>query len=146
MKVLLAYDGREHSKPALEEVDRLAAGNGGAEVTVLSVVSTADAPSRFATGHMPHAQEDATEAHAFLREQGIEAAVKVDSGDPAEIIVREARDGAYDVVVTGTRSRGPVARFLLGSVSHRVVDEAPCKVIVAGHDHRVKVERREPTA
>ena len=33
---------------------------------------------------------------------------------PADVILRQAREGAYDVIVTGTRSRGPVARFLLG--------------------------------
>ncbi len=51
MKILLAYDGFEHSRHALEETAKLAA-DGRGEVTVMSVVPEADArpARRAATG------------------------------------------------------------------------------------------------
>jgi nucleotide-binding universal stress UspA family protein len=71
MKVLLAYDGFEHSRHALEEVAMLAAG-GKAEVTVMSVVPP-DRCGSEAGGHVglrPHAHEDIANAHEFLLSVG----------------------------------------------------------------------------
>lgn len=138
MKIVLAYDGAAHTKPALEETARLAREH-GAKVTVLSIVAPQDSPSHFGT-IMPHAQNDAAMAHAFLSERGVESEIKVEVGDPAEEILREARAGAYDLIVTGTRGRGPVARMLLGSVSRAVTADPPCPVLVVSEEHRVRVE------
>jgi nucleotide-binding universal stress UspA family protein len=53
-------------------------------------------------------------------------------GHPATEIVREAEEGGHDLVVVGERpNRNLVARFLLGSTAIRVVEHAPCPVIVA---------------
>jgi nucleotide-binding universal stress UspA family protein len=53
-------------------------------------------------------------------------------GHPATEIVREAQEGGYDLVVVG---EGPdhnlVTRFVQGSTAIRVVEHAPCPVIVA---------------
>jgi nucleotide-binding universal stress UspA family protein len=141
VKILLAYDG--HAQAALEEVARLARESPGAEVVVLGVVAPSAAQSRFATGPPPHVRDDVMAAHAELQKSGIEAEMKVEAGDPAEVILHEARERGVDLIVTGTRGRGPVARALLGSVSHRVTEEAACDVLVVGEAHRVKVERRE---
>jgi nucleotide-binding universal stress UspA family protein len=140
MKILLAYDGADHSELALDEVARVAAEEDNAKVTVFSVVSPADAPSRFATGARPHAHEDVEQAHASLRERGIDAEMKVEAGDPADRILQEARAGGYDLIVTGTRGRGPVARMLLGSVSHKLAEEAPCSLLVVSEEHRLRVD------
>jgi universal stress protein A len=51
-------------------------------------------------------------------------------GPPAPEIVRFARDGSFDLVVTGTRADKGLARVMLGSVAERVVREAPCPVLV----------------
>jgi nucleotide-binding universal stress UspA family protein len=142
MKILLAYDGAEHSQPALDEIAKIAIEEENVYVEILSVVAPADAPTRFATGERPHAHEHVEQAHAFLRERGIVADMKVEGGDPAEKIISEAREGGYDLIVTGTRGRGPVARLLLGSVSHRLAEEAPCTLLVVSDDHRLRVEPR----
>jgi nucleotide-binding universal stress UspA family protein len=143
MKILLAYDGFDHSQPALEETARRAA-EAGAEVTAFSVVPP-DARGSKAGGHVgiqPHADEDVARAHAFLREHGIACEMKTEHGDPGEKILDEARSGGYDLLVTGTRGHGPIARLLLGSISHRVTESAPCPVIVVSEDHVVRVEPR----
>lgn len=132
MKLLLAYDGFEQSQHALEETAKLAA-NGKGEITVLSVVPPDARPSK-SGGHVmlrPHAHEDVARAHAYLRERGIPSEMKEDAGDPAEQIVAEATAGGYDLVIVGSRGRGPVGRAFLGSVSAKVVANAPCPVLVA---------------
>jgi nucleotide-binding universal stress UspA family protein len=142
MKILLAYDGFERSRPALEEATRVA--NGGDTVTVFSVVPP-DAQASKSGGHVgmaPHAHEDVALGHKYLREHGVEAEMKIEHGDPAEKILEEARAGQYDLIVTGTRGRGPLVRSLFGSVSHEVADNAPCTLLIVSEDRVVRIEPR----
>lgn len=142
MKILLAYDGFEHSRHALEETARLATGGHG-QVTVLSVVPP-DARGSKSGGHVmlrPHAHEDVARAHEYLRDHGVESEMKMEYGDPAEQILAEAKAGGYALVVVGSRGLGPVGRLLLGSVSTEIVGNAPCPVLVAAED---MTERLEP--
>lgn len=142
MKILLAYDGFEHSRDALKETAKLA-GNGKGEITVLSVVPP-DARGSKSGGHVmlrPHAHEDVARAHAYLRVHGLASEMKMEAGDPAELIVAEASAGGYDLVVVGSRGHGTLGRLFLGSVSAEVVAHAPCPVLVAGV---ATTERIEP--
>jgi nucleotide-binding universal stress UspA family protein len=146
MKILLAYDGFDHSRYALEETAKLAA-DGHGEVTVLSVVPP-DARGSKSGGHVglrPHAHEDVARAHAYLRERGIASEMRIEHGDPAEELLAEARTGGHDLVVVGSRGLGTVGRLLLGSVSTQVVDGAPCPVLVAGADMTQRIETGDPT-
>jgi nucleotide-binding universal stress UspA family protein len=143
MKVLVAFDGTEHSVLALEEGAKIAASE-GAELTVLSVVQPDAGPSK-SGGHAglpPHADEDIAFAHTYLSERGIEASTKVSHGDPAEEIVEEARVGDFDLIVVGTRELGPVGR-VLGSVSRKVAKASSSPVVVAG---KTGTKRIEPVA
>jgi len=57
---------------------------------------------------------------------------KVRVGHPAEEIIREAEEGGYDLLIVGEREHHKLmTRFLLGSTAGRVVEHAPCPVIVA---------------
>jgi nucleotide-binding universal stress UspA family protein len=57
---------------------------------------------------------------------------KVRIGHPAEEIIREAEEGDYDLVIVGERQNHRlVTRFLLGSTTVRVVEHAPCPVIIS---------------
>lgn len=62
----------------------------------------------------------------------IEAAT--DLGHPADVIVDEATRFRADLVVLGSRGRGLIRSAVLGSVSARVADEAPCPVLIARHE------------
>ena len=51
--------------------------------------------------------------------------------DVAEDILREAEDGGFDTVVMGRRGLGMAKTLLLGSVTHKVVQNAKgCAVII----------------
>lgn len=51
-------------------------------------------------------------------------------GDPAAVMLEVARDARADLIVIGRRGRDFAARALLGSVAERVVNQAPCDVLV----------------
>jgi nucleotide-binding universal stress UspA family protein len=50
-------------------------------------------------------------------------------GDPATEIIRYASDAAIDLIVMGTHGRTGLERLLLGSVTEKVMREAPCSVL-----------------
>lgn len=87
-----------------------------------------------------------------LRELGV-TAIESDllEGPPAGAIVRAAQAHGSDLIVIGSRGLTPMRGLLLGSVSERVLGEAPCPVLVvppssewagagvAGADHERKI-------
>jgi len=140
MKILLAYDGFEHSEKAVAEAAELVKDAG--TVAILSVVPP-DARGSKSGGHVglrPHAHEDVARAHKYLRERGIESEMLMESGDPAEEIARVAAEGGFDLILVGSHERGTVAELLLGSVSKTLVRTAPCPVLVVGKDTSARFE------
>ncbi len=60
----------------------------------------------------------------------VSAEAVVEVGDPSAVICAvAAREGA-DVVVMGSHGHGWLQRVLIGSVSHHVLQHAPCPVLV----------------
>ena len=55
---------------------------------------------------------------------------RVELGQPVEVICELAKTLGSDLVVVGARGHNAAQRFLLGSVSDRVVHHAPCPVLV----------------
>jgi nucleotide-binding universal stress UspA family protein len=56
--------------------------------------------------------------------------VLVEDGDPSTEILRFIREEAVDLVVMGAHGRRGFHRFLLGSVTERVAENAACSVLV----------------
>ncbi len=69
------------------------------------------------------------EAEKF-RAKGIETSVETRTGFPPDEIVSLAEEGAYDLIVMGSRGLSPTKRFFLGSVSERVLFRAKCNVLI----------------
>jgi nucleotide-binding universal stress UspA family protein len=50
-------------------------------------------------------------------------------GDVVEDILKVADQAHANLIVMGTHGRGPIMRFLMGSVAEQVVRKAPCPVL-----------------
>ncbi len=76
--------------------------------------------------------DSAASAAALLEDgMGRSRPVTLSMGRPADAISHRATDTQADLIVCGSRGRGPLAALLLGSVSAEVCDRAPCPVLVA---------------
>lgn len=134
-RVLLATDLSPVSELAAEEAIRLAA-ESGAQLLVLSVID----PGRLRLpGGMFLRRVDQERARietgvqklvGRARVAGARATFLVWEGDPAEAILAASEAENVDVIVLGSHGRGPLGRFVLGSISARVSEQARCQVLV----------------
>ncbi len=70
------------------------------------------------------------EAEDLARERGVTIRTLAKPGRPAETVARIAREEGADTVYVGSRGKDDVENLLLGSVSMRLVQIAPCTVVV----------------
>jgi len=63
-------------------------------------------------------------------EHGVEVVTAVIDGDPAEAVLEYVASVDATGLITGRRGRGTLAKGLLGSVSMRLIQGAPCPVVV----------------
>jgi nucleotide-binding universal stress UspA family protein len=61
---------------------------------------------------------------------GKESVAELRSGDPADSLIQCAEEHDADLIVVGPRGISRIERFLLGSVSQRLIHHAPCSVAV----------------
>ncbi len=131
--ILVAYDGTDESKRALEHAASLAK-TSDAKLVVTSVATVAR-DGRAMGGIDP---VETTEAHqAMLNEalaavgtEGLTAEGQLAVGYPADAIVETAKAVDADLVVVGSRELGFFERWLGGSVSDGVVHKARCDVLI----------------
>jgi len=64
------------------------------------------------------------------KKQGIQVKIKLLRGNPGIKIVQYAKNEGFNLIVLGSRGLSGASRFLLGSVSDYVSDNAECPVII----------------
>ena len=67
----------------------------------------------------------------LLERHGLSATTMISEGDPALEIISEAEKVEYDLIVMGATGEADLKHRLLGSVSTKVAQNAPCSVFVA---------------
>jgi len=135
-KILVAHDGSKLSDKALREAVEIAL-KFGSSLTVLSVVpelyltELSDADRAKIMEALTEETKAALErVRKSLAGKSIESKIIMRQGPPAEKIIETAQKMKVDLVVTGSHGRHGARKFLLGSVSSRVVDYSPCPVLV----------------
>jgi nucleotide-binding universal stress UspA family protein len=129
--VLIAYDGSEPSRRALDRVRTFMPNASVAVVSVAAPVYRDPTLVKFADATEEKRQQAAiAEAKALLSESGITAQSAAPVGDEASEIVRIADESGADLIVLGARGLNPLKRLVLGSVSTRVLHQASCDVLV----------------
>ena len=136
-RILIAMDFSEPAIAGAKWVSEYFAPD--AELTLLHVVEPPNHP-RFATGLLPApdvtealAREDAAmrmrEVASYLTANEPRREIRV--GAPHEVIVNEARDGGYDLVVIGPHGDRPRHSRFLGTTADRIVRTSAVPVLVA---------------
>jgi nucleotide-binding universal stress UspA family protein len=128
----VGFNGMAESYAALDEAATLAAKFGGS-LRVIGVATPvrgmgAAAAARASTEAEPDFQRQLNDAVAELS-PGLRALPVFERGEPVQKLLEDAEMGV-DLLVLGSRGFGPVMRLLIGSVSSRVIREAPCPVMV----------------
>ncbi|MDA8077746.1 MAG: universal stress protein [Nitrospiraceae bacterium] len=133
-RILVAHDGSKSSEKALKKAFEIA-GKFKSPVVVVSVI-----PDLYLTELMEMDRrrivnalsEEAKKLMDKIRKRSGALSVKtsIRQGDPAEEILKAAVGMKADVIVTGSHGRHGAGRFLLGSVSSKIVDHAECSVLV----------------
>jgi nucleotide-binding universal stress UspA family protein len=131
--IVVGFDGSDAALRALgHAADEI---QPGGTLTLVTVEPTAHSPGVLSEDLLSASPD----AEALLEEARLSLGVRDDiavegvarKGDPAAILLEVARDTGADLVVIGRRGRNFAARALLGSVAERVVNQAPCDVLVA---------------
>jgi nucleotide-binding universal stress UspA family protein len=142
MKILLATDGSDYSKTAVNSVAERPWPE-GSEVKIISAMEIPYPPTtetwvmpdsyyseldRVAREQSEAAVKDAVERIESGKASGLEIITKIISGSAREAILGEAEKWDADLIVLGSHGYSGWQRFLLGSVSHAVATHAHCSV------------------
>jgi nucleotide-binding universal stress UspA family protein len=144
-KILVATDFSEPSEAALAYGRELAR-SFGAALTVIHVVDDTMARAYGIDGGVLLTDPDMQREFEASALEQVNASISAEdrtrleatglilaSNAPALAIVSYARESNIDLIVMGTRGRGGVAHMLMGSVSEKVVQTAPCPVLTVRH-------------
>ena len=157
MKILIAYDGSECAEAAMDDLRKAGLPSRGVEALVISVAefwlpplppssyeiieaareakSPADLQREYAQGSPSVEAEQTLALRAKERLQRNfpewKISAEATSGSPASEVIRRADEWKPELIVVGSHGRNALGRFVLGSVSQKVVTEARSSVRVA---------------
>ncbi|MBN2336385.1 universal stress protein [Candidatus Bathyarchaeota archaeon] len=148
-KILVAFDGSEPSKHALDHAVSIAdkwksellilsivprvmmpvfpdEGFGAAPITAAQDMSEyQDKMKNIYSASLAEAEEDIREAFPDLK-----VTTKLMEGRPSAVVVEEAEGDGIDLIVIGSRGLGGITGWILGSTSRRVVESCTKPILV----------------
>ncbi|MEM6615687.1 MAG: universal stress protein [Pseudomonadota bacterium] len=138
-KILVAVDGSDPSKDALKSAGALSTAlsaelhlvhvpQGVSHVLVAGAGSIAMPPSPQELAEAGAAVLDGAQLDAEAAGVSLASSELVD-GDPGHAIVNHAEKLGADLIIMGRRGLGDFAGLLVGSVTHKVSQLAPCAVL-----------------
>jgi len=156
MRIFVAYDGSAPAETAIDSLRRAGLPNQGVEALVMSVgevwlpPAIDDAAESFPR-HVPGLRESRQHAEGVMqqaRETAERGAKRVHqifpewhvtaeayNGSPAFEMLNRAQEWQADLIVVGSQGHTALSRFVLGSVSQKVLTEASTSVHV-GRPHQ----------
>ncbi len=143
-KLLAPLDGSEVAECSLEHLRALVSGCHIPEVILLRVIeplpaqtisALAQAGGRLLDKMENDRKEEANlymqNIAAKLQKEGINTKPAVVQGYPAEEILNYAKNNNVDLIIMSTHGRSGIKRWVMGSVTNRVLEHSPIPV----HDH-----------
>ncbi len=144
MRILLATDGSENAKAAVEWLTKWPPPPGSV-VRVVTVVhrvipvagidyagiyASWEALEEAREAELKAAQTIVDEASDYLAERGFQVEKVVVEGDPGHELIEMAKEWKADAIVVGARGLSSIEALIIGSVAGKLVRHAPCAVIV----------------
>lgn len=142
-RLLVAYDGSEASTKAIDVAVQCSTPED--ELVLLTVIPAALVESTFTNMLLPTIDLSTVVTPGTFKEKAMESLGKiaknlegkigkvdiaVEAGDPADEILLVAKKYDSDIILVGYKGYGKEGRFLLGSVTDKVVRHASRSVLV----------------
>ena len=156
-QVLVPLDGSELAEQALPYAEQVVASTG--EIILLSVVDVPDFPiytiypipisppepdySTVVNDMLTNTKEYLDKLANNLRLSGHRVKTIVKSGESATCIIEEAQERNVDMIVMSTHGRSGLSRWLLGSITQKVLNSMPCPVVVIPGKQKRAVQKEE---
>lgn len=143
-RILLPVDFQDTSKRVVHQATVLAR-HFNSEIVMLHVVTPLSYSAGMLEGrHVPANLADLLKELLRLAQRNLDEALKPElngltvkrmlvEGDPARTIVRTARDQKVDLIAMPTHGYGAFRRFLLGSVTSKVLHDSECPIWTGAH-------------
>lgn len=133
--VLFPYDGSDGAETVLHHAAEIAHWN-DATVHVLFVADTTRDSVTVVEGHpvdalVQRGEAVVSEAEEILQSLGVDHSTDVVQGNPAPTIAEYAEAFGHDLVVVPTHGRAGISRYLVGSVTEKVVRLSSVPVLTA---------------
>jgi nucleotide-binding universal stress UspA family protein len=144
--ILICYDGSDNAKSAIQQAGSLFTGQSAIVLTIWErfsdVMSRTTAALGMSAGmgdlqdvddkSRSYAEQQANEGAELTRKAGLKSSPRasVRALSIGQTILAEAERADASAIVMGSRGRGGVGSFFLGSVSHDVVQAADRPVVV----------------
>lgn len=145
-RILCPTDFSEGSLQAFSAANDIAT-KLGAELSVIYVLPVQSTlPTDPTAVFEVHQREDLLHKHLYemtreLNEKGIQGRAFLEHGDAAGEIVRVAEEQRIDLIVIATFGKTGWRRLAFGSVTEKVVRQAPCPVLVIrGSENLIRAE------
>ena len=137
--ILVGFDRSKHAQVALSQAVDIARTQ-GASLTVLVAYSTLmpwgpvsplpqSAVDEFIAGVRNDAEAIGNEAKSAIPPE-VTAEVLIVDDAPAQALLDRSMSSNHDLIVVGSRGRGDAGSFLLGSVSHGVLNHSRVPVLI----------------
>ena len=152
MKILIATDGSDFSRAAIEECCRILDMSADTTVKIVSIYEQmapmATEPFAISAQYYQEmmdlerkqclcfVEDSAAQIKRSFPDSNLSIETEVRLGGPARVIVDEAKEWNADLIVVGSHGRGFLGRLTLGSVSDAIVHHAPCSVLIARRESK----------
>jgi nucleotide-binding universal stress UspA family protein len=133
--IVVAYDGSEVADKALDSAKKLVLLNPDTKLEIIHVVNL----TKYIVGeavYIPPVQNEfdySDQIVARIKELLVDIPnthIEVRQGSPAKTILDFAEEVTAELIVIGSRGLNAISEFVLGSVSHNVVQHAKIPVLV----------------
>ena len=135
-RIVVGFDGSDSSRRGLQEAVRVAQLTGAEMLVTLVEEHLPKYPSAMSETTEERETVDiyfaelSREAEALGREAGVRLGVRIVAGSAPKLLCDVAKEVRADLLVIGASGRSGLWGSVLGTTADKVVDHAPCSVLV----------------